>query len=80
MNMKTDYYIELCGCDDITPFVMELDEKEVSLLQAVAQRSRAVFSYACMPIMNIKPLSECSYFELLSVGIETNDTNDEFVL
>ena len=25
-NLKNKYYIELCGCDDTTPFVMELDE------------------------------------------------------
>ena len=29
--MKNNYYIELCGCDDTTPFVMELDENEVNL-------------------------------------------------
>lgn len=79
MKMKNKYYIELCGCDDITPFVMELDEKEVNLLQAVSQKSREVSSYACMPIMHIKPLNECSYFELLSVGIKTNDTDDEII-
>ena len=75
MNMKNKYYIELCGCDDTTPFVMELDENEVNLLQTVAQKSREVSSYSCMPRMFVKPLDECNEFELMSVGIRT----DEFI-
>lgn len=78
--MKNNYYIELCGCDDTTPFVMELDENEVNLLQTVAHKSREVSSYACMPTMFIKLLDKCDQFELMSVGIKTNDINDEFVL
>ena len=50
-----------------------LDEKEANLLRDVARKSREVSTYSCMPIMKIKPLNECSYFELLSVGIKTND-------
>lgn len=77
--MKNKYYIKLSGCDDITPFVMELDENEVKLLQIVAQKSREVSSYSCMPRMFVKPLDECNKFELESVGIRTDDMNDEFV-
>ena len=54
MNMKNKYYIELRGCDDITPFIMELDENEVNLLQVVARKSREVSTYSCMPAMFIK--------------------------
>lgn len=77
--MKNKYYIELRGCDDITPFVMELDEKEINLVQAVAQKSREVSSYSCMPTMFIKSLDECDDYELNSVGIRTDDMNDEFI-
>ena len=77
--MKNKYYIELRGCDDITSFVMELDENEVNLLQMVAQKSREVSSYSCMPTMFIKRLDECDDYELNSVGIRTDDMNDEFV-
>lgn len=77
--MKSNYYIELCGCDDTTPFVMELDENEVNLLQTVAQKSREVSSYSYMPRMFVKPLDECDDYELSSVGIRTGDMNDEFV-
>lgn len=73
--MKNKYYIELRGCDDTTPFVMELDENEVNLLQMVAQKSREVSTYSCMPRMFIKSLDECDEFELKSVGI----INDEFM-
>ena len=77
--MKNKYYIELRGCDDTTPFVMELDENEVNLLQTVAQKSREVSTYSCMPAMFIKSLDECDDYELSSVGIRTDDMNDEFV-
>lgn len=77
--MKNNYYIELRGCDDITPFVMELDKNEVNLLQIVSQKSREVSSYSCMPRMFVKPLDECDDYELSRVGIKTNDINDEFV-
>ena len=77
--MKNKYYIELRGCDDITPFVMELDENEVNLLQMVAQKSREVSSYSCMPRMFVKPLDECDDYELNSVGVRTDDMSDEFV-
>lgn len=77
--MKNKYYIELRGCDNITPFAMELDENEVNLLQAVAQKSREVSSCSCMPRMFVKPLDECDDYELNSVGIRTDDMNDEFV-
>ena len=78
MNMKNKYYIELRGCDDITPFIMELDEKEANLLRDVARKSREVSTYSCMPIIFIKSLDECDEFELRSVGIIA-DINDEFV-
>lgn len=73
--MRNKYYIELRGCDDTTPFIMELDENEVSLLQTVARKSREVSTYSCMPAMFIKSLDECDEFELKSVGI----INDEFM-
>ena len=77
--MKNKYYIELRGCDDITPFVMGLNANAVNLLQTVAQKSREVSSYSCMPTMFVKPLDECDDYELNSVGIRTDDMNDEFV-
>ena len=56
-----------------------LSFKEVNLLQTVAQKSREVSSYSCMPRMFVKPLDECDDYELNSVGIRTDDMNDEFV-
>ena len=51
--MKQLINIALIGCDDSTIFDMEMTEEEYNFLQKVAEKSREVSSYSCMPIMEV---------------------------
>ena len=62
--MKDKYMIALHGCDDSTYIEAELDVREVNLLTRLSGRFKKASTYQCMPIMEIKPISECSEYEL----------------
>ena len=49
--MKKLYIIRLRGCDDETIFKMELDEKELQLVQEICKKSQETSTYGCMPEM-----------------------------
>lgn len=46
--------IKLNGCDDTTIFTMDVDEKELLLLQRVSKLSEETSAYNCMPTMKIE--------------------------
>ena len=52
--MKSDYVIELHGCDDCTSFTFALNEEEYELLLAIANKSENESQYVCMPILSIR--------------------------
>lgn len=54
--MKKKYKISVHGCDDSTTIVKELTEKELKLIQSVADEVTEASEYQCMPTMEIKEL------------------------
>lgn len=56
--MKNKYHITLIGCDDDTPFDMELTEQEAELLKRVCALSKETSEYGCMPIMTCELVGE----------------------
>lgn len=71
--MKDKYMIALHGCDDSTYIEAELDVREVNLLTRLSGKFERASAYCCMPIMEIKPISECSQYELDSIWREDNE-------
>ena len=49
--MKKLYTIRLRGCDAETIFKMELDERELQLVQDICTKSQETSTYVCMPEM-----------------------------
>ena len=47
--------IRLAGCDDITTFVVDLDDTQIALLRRIAACSEEASQYSCQPRMNITP-------------------------
>lgn len=56
--MKKKYKISVHGCDDSTTIVKELTEKELKLIQSVADEVSEASEYQCMPTMEIKELKD----------------------
>ena len=71
--MKNKYMIALHGCDDSTYIEAELDVHEVNLLTRLSRNFRKASSYGCMPTMEIKPISECSQYELEDIWREDDE-------
>lgn len=49
-----NYKIKVQGCDDKTVFSMLLDDNEADCLKRVAQKSKEVSNYRCMPIIDVE--------------------------
>lgn len=71
--MKNRCMIALHGCDDSTYIEAELDVREVNLLIRLSRKFEKASSYQCMPTMEIKPISECSQYELEHIWREENE-------
>ena len=71
--MKDKYMIALHGCDDSTYIEAELNVREVNLLTRLSGKFERASSYQCMPTMEIKPISECSQYELDYIWREDNE-------
>ena len=71
--MKDKYMIVLCGCDDSTYIEAELNVHEVNLLTRLSRKFEKASSYQCMPTMKIKPISECSPYELEYIWREDSE-------
>lgn len=46
--------IKLRGCDEVTEFVMDLDDTEAEVVSRVAAQSRENSPYDCYPVMTIE--------------------------
>lgn len=57
MNKKK-YVICLRGCDDITEFEIELDEKELELVNKISELSLQTSTYGCMPDLTLSEVQE----------------------
>ena len=53
-NKTARYQITLYGCDDSTPFEMDLTDVEYELLQRASDLSVSTSNYACMPTMKVR--------------------------
>ena len=71
--MKDKYMIALHGCDDSTYIEAELDVREVNLLTRLSGKFKKASTYQGMPIMEIKPISECNKYELEDIWREDNE-------
>ena len=47
----TTYHIRLSGCDADTEFDMEILDCEIEIVKRIADKSKEVSTYNCMPIM-----------------------------
>ena len=50
--------IGLHGCDASTEFEYEINEAEFELLNKIAEKSKEVSTYGCMPVMTIEKVGE----------------------
>lgn len=57
---KKRYSITLSGCDDLTTFEEELTSREFALLKRLAERSKEVSTYGCMPVLKIQETTSSS--------------------
>jgi hypothetical protein len=48
-----DYIIKLIGCDDVTQFIVRLNDHEYDLLNKIAEQSQKVSTCSCMPKMKL---------------------------
>ena len=62
--MKDKYMIALHGCDDSTYIKADLTPYDIELLTDLAEKFSEASTYCCMPVMDFKPISECSEYEL----------------
>lgn len=51
-------YIELRGCDDITGFIEDINETELSFLNRIAKKAAKTSTYGCMPDINYYIIEE----------------------
>lgn len=54
----TAYQVRIAGCDEVTTFVMDLDDAGAALMERAAALSREHSEYSCMPAMTITPCSD----------------------
>ena len=52
-DSKKTVKIKLAGCDDSTVVTLEVDIKELAILNRVAKLSQEISEYNCMPTMEI---------------------------
>lgn len=53
LNDKKLRGVELEGCDDVTPFNMEMTDEEFEFLQRVSKLSKEKSRYGCMPTLTV---------------------------
>ena len=64
MENKIEYLLVLNGCDVSTYIKSDLTPYDVKLLTELAEKFSEASTYCCMPVMDFKPISECSKYEL----------------
>jgi len=53
--LKTESYtIAVIGCDDTTEITMDLSKVQLELLNTLAQKSKEISTYGCMPVIEIR--------------------------
>jgi len=73
---KEKCFINISGCDDRTLVDIELTKDEIRLLESIAEKSKQISTYSCMPTLKVIKGQEA--VELEKEMLESS--NDDFYL